>query len=379
MKSTVEGEDENWEREDANFEHPSELATESPPPAKKAKRNSPGFVGRTDSESGDYSGDPHAFLMEGLTNTTNNEVPTNRMRAPTKTATTGTRHGVVSGLRGLSVTPREVKHRPLMPKDFLAHNALMEDGTDRNEQRLVMEGGELVAKAKRKTKECADVVEWSACNMRLMEHYRLTKQLDKDEEKAYLSYHLLVMEYSRTKMWAYVVEYDHLCRYSVYRNGIGWDDGFAEEYEAAFSVKPQAGHIGSSAAMHCTICNSSDHAPGAPGCIFRNPGTSATTTSTATGGGGGGGVPRAPRPSNGGGANPKFPNRANVDKNAGDKVNGIWFHTIGSRQVCIKWNRAVAGDECSATCPEGRLHVCSYCKGKHRSKECPKAKTDGHA
>ena len=133
-------------------------------------------VGRTDSDTGEFSGEAHDFLMEGL-NKNAETMETNRMRAPRKTASTGNRHEVISGLRGLGVTPKEVKNRPLIPKDFLAHNADMDDGTDRNEQRLVMENGELVTKSKRKPKECADVIEWSACNMRLMEHYKRTKQL----------------------------------------------------------------------------------------------------------------------------------------------------------------------------------------------------------
>ena len=73
----------------------------------------------------------------------------------------------------------------------------------------------------------------------------------------------------------------------------------------------------------------------------------------------------------------KFVAARKADK--GDVLRGNYFHKVGGKQVCIAWNRGEAGNECADTCPNNRLHVCSYCKGGHRSRDCAKAKKDGHA
>ena len=312
---------------------------------------------------------PSDFLADGVLNVAHR----GKMRATGAPATTGahTMHDVMCGLRGLDVAPLEVKNRPLCPRDFLTHNVskTIDDG---GSQRLIFKDGEMVAENKKKVMECVDAVEWAACDMKLERYYRATKQLKEEESDSYQRHRLRVMDLSRTRKWAAVLEYDYLVRWSVWRGQAVWADLFTQEYECAFTAKAGAAMLGH-VAKYCHVCHSADHNAGDSGCIFRAPGAN---DSTGYGGGNGrnGGVTKKPpgKPSGGNGGSP---NRATVGPN--DQLRGIYFFKIDGKKVCIGWNKNDPGEPCATPCAKGFEHRCSYCKDKgHRSSACSKLKLD---
>ena len=58
------------------------------------------------------------------------------------------------------------------------------------------------------------------------------------------------------------------------------------------------------------------------------------------------------------------------EKSESARPDGRFFCSVNGTQICFDYARNKDG--CKATCPGGRAHVCEWCRGSHRSIECPK-------
>jgi hypothetical protein len=276
----------------------------------------------------------------------------------------------------LDVVPKEVKERPLCPRDFLTHNVAKPIDADGGSQRLVLRDGEMVAESRKKVMEVGDAVEFAACDMKLERYLRESGQLPQDESDSYQRHRLRVLDLSRSRTWVSVLEYDYLVRWAVWRGHADWSDAFVHEYECAFTAKPGAAMI-HAGRKYCHICHSAEHEAGDKGCIFRAPTGGANNDQGGKGahnnrprnnnGGGGGG-------NGGGGKGNNHANRGTVGP--GDELRSGWFSKVNGKKVCIAWNKNNPGEPCASPCAKGFEHVCSYCKGPHRSATCAKLKLD---
>ena len=81
-------------------------------------------------------------------------------------------------------------------------------------------------------------------------------------------------------------------------------------------------------------------------------------------------VNKAPR-GGGKGAAPAPPKQANgVNVNA-QRADGRYLYSLEGLEICFAYSRSANG--CTATCkgqPQ-RAHLCEWCRGSHRSIECP--------
>jgi hypothetical protein len=60
------------------------------------------------------------------------------------------------------------------------------------------------------------------------------------------------------------------------------------------------------------------------------------------------------------------------DKPMADKLqrqDGRYMQSVSGTQICFNYSRQKDG--CKAQCPESRAHICEWCRGNHRSIECP--------
>ena len=152
------------------------------------------------------------------------------------------------------------------------------------------------------------------------------------------------------------------------RHAPTWVDAFVHEYECAFTSKAGAAMLTTNA-KYCNLCHTADHNAGDEGCIFRAPKLTGGANHQA------GKLTGATKPGKtGGGGGASCPNRAPLA--AGDQLRGKWFSKIGGKKVCIAWNTNNPNEPCASPCAKGFEHVCSYCKGSHRSANCPKYKLD---
>jgi hypothetical protein len=51
------------------------------------------------------------------------------------------------------------------------------------------------------------------------------------------------------------------------------------------------------------------------------------------------------------------------------RQDGRFLSSVSGTQICFEWARNKEG--CKATCPTSRAHVCEWCRGNHRTIECP--------
>ena len=189
-----------------------------------------------------------------------------------------------AGVVGLHVVPKEVKGRALHPKDFLPHNLVGGNVDVENEGEITLVNGALVAKPRKKRKECEDATEWGVADLKLHRFYMATNQFTSpQEEQAYMQHHLRVMELAVQKQWPCVLEYDMLVRAAVWEGVADWSSDFTRQYMTAFMDKAGGGNKSSITAKWCSLCQSADHNAGDDGC------SAFTRRSLAEGGGGKGG------------------------------------------------------------------------------------------
>jgi hypothetical protein len=55
------------------------------------------------------------------------------------------------------------------------------------------------------------------------------------------------------------------------------------------------------------------------------------------------------------------------DKNR--RKDGRYMVSVNGTQICFGYSRSKDG--CKAQCPASRAHICEWCRGNHRSVECP--------
>jgi hypothetical protein len=61
--------------------------------------------------------------------------------------------------------------------------------------------------------------------------------------------------------------------------------------------------------------------------------------------------------------------KANMAEKASQRQDGRYFTSVNGTQICFEFARNADG--CKATCPSKRAHVCEWCRGSHRTIECP--------
>ena len=61
--------------------------------------------------------------------------------------------------------------------------------------------------------------------------------------------------------------------------------------------------------------------------------------------------------------------KGNARKTEGRRGDGRYFNSVNGKEICFQWTRNADG--CKAVCPSGRAHICEWCRGNHRSIDCP--------
>lgn len=293
-----------------------------------------------------------------------------------------------AGVVGLHVVPKEVKGRALHPKDFLPHNLVGGSMDGEGEGEITLVNGALVAKPKKKRRECENATEWGVADLKLHRFYMATNQfVSPQEEQAYVQHHLRVMELAVQKQWPCVLEYDMLVRSAVWEGVAEWSSDFTMQYMTAFMDKAGGGNKSSITAKWCSLCHSADHNAGDDGCSAFTRG-SLSESGGGKGGGGGkkrgrwnewakgdGGVDNT-NGGKGGGARNGGGGDNNHDKwlragqpkpEPGDVYSGKFYGTIGGKKTCRAFNMG----KCTEPCPHGATHLCSFCKKpNHSSTQC---------
>jgi hypothetical protein len=262
--------------------------------------------------------------------------------------------------------PKLRSDRPIMVCDMLIGNTLAGQEFDSLDESLVVTDGKITVSKKSKLIQVKDEIEWCACNVRLQTYMVEHGLLAQGEVIPYSHYSLKIMDLMRIKQFGAVMEFDWMCRLSVWRGVSTWGSSFTHEYEAAFTDKSNGACL-HTAAMWCTFCNSETHIPGGvESCIFRR----------ADNGGGkpGGGAPHNPK----GSTAAERAAQSAKDKAAhaarpvppGDSLSDnkkFWFALDGVR-TCWHYNKG----RCSKSNCE-LLHSCQQCKAPgHPSKSCKK-------
>ena len=165
--------------------------------------------------------------------------------------------------------PKLRSDRPIMVCDMLIGNTLAGQEFDSLDESLVVADGKITVSKKSKLIQVKDEIEWCACNVRLQAYMVEHGLLTQAEVMPYNYYSLKIMDLMRLKQFAAVMEFDWMCRLSVWRGVSTWGSSFTHEYEAAFTDKSNGAckHV---SAMWCTFCSSETHNPGGVDkCIFR--------------------------------------------------------------------------------------------------------------
>ena len=63
-------------------------------------------------------------------------------------------------------------------------------------------------------------------------------------------------------------------------------------------------------------------------------------------------------------------NKAAADNNDQQRGDGRYYKSVEGCQICFDWTRVGGG--CQQVCPTGRAHCCEFCRGSHRTINCPK-------
>ena len=145
-----------------------------------------------------------------------------------------------------------------------------------------------------------------------------------------------------------------------------------EAYEAAFLDKADgAALLGGKRAVSCALCGSDEHATLGGNCPFRGQlltGGDSGGSGGAGQSGGGNKYTKGDRRNQNNSIKLAVDNPTKVDGSAGDVLKGMWFTKAAGVVVCVSWNKGACND--GRKCKDGRAHVCSFCKGPHRSTHC---------
>ena len=156
--------------------------------------------------------------------------------------------------------PKLRSDRPIMVCDMLIGNTLAGQEFDSLDESLVVTDGKITVSKKSKLIQVKDEIEWCACNVRLQTYMVEHGLLAQGEVMPYSHYSLKIMDLMRIKQFGAVMEFDWMCRLSVWRGVSTWGSSFTHEYEAAFTDKSNGAckHV---SALWCTFCSSETHNP----------------------------------------------------------------------------------------------------------------------
>ena len=58
-------------------------------------------------------------------------------------------------------------------------------------------------------------------------------------------------------------------------------------------------------------------------------------------------------------------------KSNGQRNDGRFVKSADGVQICFAWSRSADGCAAEGPCPQGRAHICEFCRSSHRTVRCP--------